>query len=355
MDSDYYRRQLLRKQEQQAAAEKKAGDARMKEAGKRSDAVKARVSASSTKSDITRRSRLRESERHEKAANDAAKEAASAQGKAAGLAREVATLQARVARVEQEEARKQRRAAAAAERRAADEQKQVMRRLSQTEADVAELREMRPPKVERLRILMLAASSEGDLRVGREQSRIRAAVESAHHRDLIEFEAKTSATTADLLDGLTKFRPHVVHFSGHSDEKLIVFEDNLDDQHSGVVVDAKVFASALGAISDPPLLVVLNSCRSASQIEDLVQQVVPFAIGMSDGIEDRDAIAYAARFYASVANGTSILEAHNLGRAALALDGLPGADLPQLAHAPDVDPHNVTLVVPPRSSQAAVS
>ena len=152
---------------------------------------------------------------------------------------------------------------------------------------------------------------------------------------------------------MTKFRPHVIHFSGHSDDQLIVFEDDLDDPHRGVVVKAGAFANALGSISDPPLLVMLNSCRSASQIDDLVEQVVPSAIGMSDSIEDRDAIAYAARFYASVANGTSLLEAHELGRVAMELDGLSGADLRQLAHALDVDPGNVTLVVPPGSAEDA--
>jgi hypothetical protein len=74
---------------------------------------------------------------------------------------------------------------------------------------------------------------------------------------------------------------------------------------------------------------------------------------MSDSIDDRDAIAYAARFYASVANGSSLQEAHDLGRVDLELQGLPGADLPQLAHAPDVDPSATTLVVPP--IQEAVS
>ncbi len=275
--------------------------------------------------------------------------------KVASLGKEIATLQARAAKAEQDEAqaasRKQRSAAAAAERRADQQHREVMRRLSRTEADVTALRDMRPPKAERLRILMLAASSEGDLRVGREQTRIRAAVESANLRDLVEFEAKTSATTADLLDGLTKFRPHVVHFSGHSSDELVVFEDDVDDPHRGVVVRAGAFAGALGSITEPPLLVMLNSCRSASQIDKLVEQVVPFAVGMSDSIDDRDAIAYAARFYASVANGTSLQEAHDLGRAALALDGLPGADLPQLAHALDVDPRTTTLVVPPDSAQ----
>ncbi|MDF3049422.1 MAG: hypothetical protein K0R87_1060 [Pseudonocardia sp.] len=355
MDSAHYRRQLLQKQEQQAAAQKKVGDARKKEADKRSAAAKATASANATKSDTTRRSKLRHAERDVKAANSAGQDAAREQAKVASLGKDIATLQARAARAEQGEAqaasRKQRSDAAAAERR----HREVVRRLSRTEADVTALRETRPPKAERLRILMLAASSDGDLRVGREQAQIRAAVESATHRDLVEFDVRTSATTADLLDGLTKFRPHVIHFSGHGSDELVVFEDDVDSGHCGVVVKAGAFASALGSISDPPLLVMLNSCRSASQIDNLVEQVVPFAIGMSDSIHDRDAIRFAARFYASIANGTTLQEAHDLGRAALALDGLPGADLPQLAHAPDADPRATTLVVPPASAQDAVS
>lgn len=355
MDSAYYRRQLLHKQEQQAAALKKVGDARKKEADKRSAAAKAAASANSSRSDTTRRSKLRDAARDEKAANSAGQDAAREQAKVASLGKDIAALQARVAKAEQDEAqaasRKQRSVAAAADR----QHREVMQRLSRTEADVTALREMRPPKAERLRILMLAASSEGDLRVGREQAQIRAAVERANHRDLVELDLKTSATTADLLDGLTKFRPHVVHFSGHGSDELVVFEKDVDTHHSGAVVQAGAFASALGSISDPPLLVLLNSCRSASQIENLVEQVVPFAIGMSDSIHDRDAIRFAARFYASIADGTTIQEAHDLGRAALALDGLPGADLPQLAHAPDVDPRATTLVVPPASAHDAVS
>jgi hypothetical protein len=168
------------------------------------------------------------------------------------------------------------------------------------------VRRLREPKPEKLRVLILGASSEGDLRVGREQKRIRAAVESVLHRDQIELDVRPAATTADLLDGLTKFRPHVVHFSGHSSDDLIVFEAEEDGPHEGVVVTAHAFASAVKATDDPPLLVLLNSCKSASQIDDLVGQVVPFAIGMADSIEDGDAINYAARFYAAIANGHSI-------------------------------------------------
>ncbi|GAA3102926.1 hypothetical protein [Streptomyces echinatus] len=112
------------------------------------------------------------------------------------------------------------------------------------------------------------------------------------------------------------------------------------------IVTARAFASAIEASDDPPLLVVLNSCHSASQINDLVE-TVPFAIGMADKIGDSDAITYAARFYASVADGQSIGAAHRLGRAALELAGLPSHELPTLACAADVDAAAAFLVQRP--------
>jgi hypothetical protein len=65
---------------------------------------------------------------------------------------------------------------------------------------------LRAAKPEKLRVLILGAGPAGDLRVGREQKRIRAAVESALHRDLIELDVRPAATTSDLLDGITRFR-----------------------------------------------------------------------------------------------------------------------------------------------------
>ncbi|MFJ3313715.1 CHAT domain-containing protein, partial [Micrococcus endophyticus] len=234
-----------------------------------------------------------------------------------------------------------------AERRAAAEKAAFDLRVSHAETAVSDvLRQLPAPKPEKLRVLMLGASSEGDLRVAREQKRIRAAVESALHRDQIELDARAAATTHDLLDGLSRFRPHVVHFSGHSNEDLILFEDERDEPHEGVVVNARVFAKAIQATDDPPLLVLLNSCKSAAQIDALVEQVVPFAIGMADEVGDADAINYAAQFYASVANGQSIQSAHLAGKVRLELDGLEGSELPTLAWADDVDPATTMLVKP---------
>ena len=294
MSASQYRGQLDRKRRQRIDADKKAGEYRSKESSKRADAAKARQAAGKATSSSTRNSKLRDAERREKEAETAGKEASRWQTRAAGYAKDEAALQTKLDRVEQSEAdaaeRRRKSEQQRADRRAAAERAQLETRISGTEVAVSNaLRHLPAPKPEKLRVLMLGASAEGDLRVGREQKRIRAAVESALHRDQIELDVRPAATTADLLDGITKFRPHVVHFSGHSNDDLIVFEDEADEPHEGVIVTAQAFARAIGATDDPPLLVLLNSCRSAAQIDDLVAQVVPFAIGMADSIGSLEA------------------------------------------------------------------
>jgi len=351
LSASQYRAQLERKRKQRIEAEKKAGESRTKESKKRAEAAKARQAATKTKSDSTARSKTNEANRRDTEAESAGKEAARWQTKAAAYAKEESALMTKATRAEQTEAdaaeRRRKRDQQRAERDTAGERAALNSRITGTEAAVDQIRRQLPaPKPEKLRVLILGASSEGDLRVGREQKRIRSAVESALHRDQIELDVRPAATTSDLLDGITKFRPHVVHFSGHSNEDLIVFEDEQDEPHKGVIVTARAFAKAVQATDDPPLLVLLNSCKSAAQIDDLVAEVAPFAIGMADSIDDSDAINYAAQFYAAIANGQSINASHLSGQAALELAGLDASELPTLAWAADVDPTSTILVKP---------
>lgn len=351
MSASQYRSQLESKRKQRIDAEGKAGVFRSKESAKRADAARARLGASKASNATTVSSKLREAERREKEAEAAGKEASRWQSKATSYAKEEMSLSAKLLRAEKSDAdaaeRRRRQALQAADRRATSERAELEMRLGQAESSMGEaIRQLRAPKQEKLRVLLLGASADSGLRVGREQRRIRAAVQAALHRDQIEPDVRPAATTSDLLDGITRFRPHVVHFSGHSNESLIEFEDDVDEPHDGVVVTAEAFARAVSASDDPPVLVLLNSCDSAGQIDDLVEAVVPFAIGMSDEIGDGDAIIYAAQFYAAVANGQSIRSAHLSGQAALELAGLASAELPTLAWAHDVDPAVAVLVEP---------
>lgn len=351
MSASLIRSQLDRKRKQRVDAEKKAGEYRAKESTKRTEAAKARQAAEKSTNPTTSRTKNSEASRREDEAAAAGREANRWQARASGYLKDEASLASKLVQAERAEAeaveRQRRREQQQADRRATAHAAAVDARLRETEAAVSSVaRTVRAPRPEKLRVLLLGASAEGDLRVGREQKRIRSAVESALHRDLIELDVRPAATTGDLLDGITKFRPHVVHFSGHSNEDLIVFEREDDGHHEGQLVTARAFARAIAATDDPPLLVLLNACSSAGQIEDLVAQTVPFAIGMADEIADGDAITYAAQFYASVANGQSIFAAHLAGQAALELAGLEGAELPTLASSTGLDPGTTILVKP---------
>lgn len=350
MSSSQIRGQLTRKRAQVADAQKKAGQFRAKESTKRAEAAKARTAASKSNSASTAKTKLGEAERRDKDAESAGKEAARWMLKAAGYSDDVLTLEKALSKAELSEQKsanaKRDKEQQQRDRRQAAANRDIAHRVTATEHHVAQVLRATPaPQPEKLRVLVLTAA-DGDLRVGREVSRITAAVKAAVNRDHIIFDVRPAATARDLLDGLVEIRPHVIHFSGHSDETFIVFEEDTDHPNDGVEIPADVFARALASVDTPPGLVVLNSCSSADQAFGLVRDIVPYAIGMADEIDDHAAIAYAARFYGAIANGQSIEGAHNIARSDLELQGIEDYDLPTLAVADGFDAGSAVLVVP---------
>jgi hypothetical protein len=193
-----------------------------------------------------------------------------------------------------------------------------------------------------LRILYATAASHGDLRVDEEVRRVLAAVRAAIHRDRVRIEHAPAATGSDLLDGLSRFRPHVVHFSGHADGSALAFDSGSDQFGPARYVAAEMFALALRAVDTPPALVVLNACESDAQLAGLLESV-PLAIGMRGPILDAGALVFAKRFYQSVADRQSVGASYRLARTDMGFAGHQ-ADRPILAHRPGVDPNRVTLV-----------
>lgn len=348
------RRQVETKQKAQADNAKKAAGLRTKEGRKRADASKAERAATRASSPSQARMKLREATRAQEAADKYGKDASALETKVAGYGTEVAKLQAKIAKTEAAESQRNARQQAINQRAAEKQQRQLAQQIASTQGKAAvseakaekALRALTTPRVEKLRILMLGASSEGDLRITREHARIRRAVEVALHRDQVELEVRLSATTQDLQEGIAKFRPHVVHFSGHGNEQLISFEEDMDEFHAGVVVTASAFASACEATDSPPTLIVFNACNSSGTAQAVVDRFAPLAIGMANSIDDGDALHYAAYLYSSVANGQSVNSAHMAGKAAIELAG-GEHELPYLAAASWVDATAVILVREP--------
>lgn len=78
----------------------------------------------------------------------------------------------------------------------------------------------RYPRAGPLLVLYLTAISQGDLHVDEEMRRVKAGVRAARHRDSVQIGHKPAATVSGLLDGLTQFKPHVVHLSGHANDSF---------------------------------------------------------------------------------------------------------------------------------------
>ena len=360
------RQNLVDLSKQRSDHEKRMADARGKQAKKNEEAASYRQRALAGSASAAR-SYLRQADSAERAAlaegrkvADESKRSAACSSREAALnkellaelSREAATEKRHRERQEVADKRERERQAAAAkhqherEMRAERARTQALLAASENKMDAA-MSSLRPPQAEPLRILYLTAASRGDLRVDEEMRRVKAGVQAATHRDLVQIEHKPAATSSDLLDGLTGFRPHVVHFSGHANETVLVFDTGSDRPGPGRRVPAEAFANAMRAVDDPPTLVVLNACKSGAQLADLLDEV-PLAIGMSDSIGDADAMAFAARFYAAVADGQSVEGAYRVAKVQMELSGLPDADLPILVHHPAVDPATVVLVIPPQ-------
>ena len=354
MSVQQYLRDLESLRKKHVDAEKKVVKYRTIESKKRSEADKAEADAFRTSSSNTRKSRLAQKERRLRDAQRAAEEACKWESKVADYSKKENDLQKKLMREQAKEtsrAEKKRNQEHQREmRRLQAAQRDVESRLKNTESDVRTvMRTFSSAKQEKLRILVLTANPSGNLRTEREQKQISGAVRKATHRDWIEIKYLPAATVEDLFDGLSQFLPHVLHFSGHSNDFSILLETDSDLQNGGYKVNASALKRALVAVDNPPAVVVLNSCKSAGQLAEIVGDEIPFAIGMLDSVGDENAINFAAQFYASIANGQSLGSSVAAAQAYLHMRGFKDSELLSIEHASDADPKTLFLVQAPKA------
>jgi len=359
---------------QRADVEKKISEAEARRSKKESEAAARETSAARASSDSSKRSYLRQAGSARKAALAESNKIADLGKRLAAISRNEGNQHKSLVASEKSEtsatkrvADKVRREREQAEKRLADQRRAEERRrqeermaderrrrqeraataslIGETERRLTkQIEAIRPPRKEQLRVLYATASSQGDLRVDEEIRRVRAAVRASTHRDQVVIEHLAAVTAGDLLDGLTSFRPHVVHFSGHADEGVLVFDDGGDVNGYGHHISVRAFKSAVEAPDEPHLLVVLNACKSADHLDQLLGRVA-LAVGMSDNIGDVDALTFATRFYRTLAEGQSVWAALATARADMEMNGLPDHDLPTLAALDGIDPTTVRLVI----------
>lgn len=201
----------------------------------------------------------------------------------------------------------------------------------------------------KIKVLFLAANPEGtsQLRLDEEIREITQKIAISEHRDLLELISVWAVRPDDLLQSFNKYKPHIVHFSGHgiqSGEIILV-----DERGNPKPVSTKAINALFKTLKDNIQVVVLNACYSRTQAK-AITEVIDCAIGMNIAVGDKAAITFAASFYRAVGFGRSVKQAFEQGKTALLLEDIPEENTPELVMRPGVDPARIFLIEAPEPS-----
>lgn len=203
----------------------------------------------------------------------------------------------------------------------------------------------------KIRILFLSANPDSttQLRVVEECNAIDSRIQASQYRDQFGLEQRHAVSLLELQAHLLRFKPSIVHFSGHGSEKgSLVFENAEGEPEESspralsalfkIMNEATVNTNSEGQIR----VVVLNACYSQDQARAIAQHV-DCVVGISDAIKDKSATNFAASFYQALAYGRSVKTAFELGRNQLGLHDDPDEGLLTFEHRDQLDPSKIFL------------
>jgi hypothetical protein len=123
-------------------------------------------------------------------------------------------------------------------------------------------------------------------------------------RDKFQFFHILGITKDHFLDDLERYRPNILHFSGHGTEySSLVFQDG--EELSSEQLE-KTFQRLPFKIS----VVFLNACYSKHQARS-ISKYVDYIIGMKKAISDEAAIIFSSKFYKSLLKNINYKEAYS--------------------------------------------
>lgn len=145
---------------------------------------------------------------------------------------------------------------------------------------------------------------------------------------------------SDLQGYLYRYRPKIVHFSGHGSQSgKIILVGNSWQSHP-VPLDA--LSDLFNILGGKIRCVVLNACYTEPQAK-AIAKYVDCVIGMSGAIADDAAISFSTAFYRALGYGSDVETAFKLGCIQINLEGLEEQDKPQLI-ALNSDPASIVFV-----------
>ena len=133
----------------------------------------------------------------------------------------------------------------------------------------------------------------------------------------VEVLQEGAVQAPDLQTLLLRYRPDVLHFSGHGNSVgELMFETS---EGSSEPISARSLGNIFSSLGQSICCVVLNACYSAPQASAIAKWV-PYVVGMTSRISDRAAIAFSTSFYQALAFGKTFEQALILGRQQVELE-----------------------------------
>lgn len=165
-------------------------------------------------------------------------------------------------------------------------------------------------------VLVLNATPDdrGRIRADKEGALLERQLETVKNRDRdLHVVQKHAVRLVDIQKELLNNRPKILHFSGHGDEGVLMFEN---DDGTTAELDGTVLADILGAYGDLECL-VLHACYTESVARACTKHV-RVVIGSTDSIDDNTAPKFTCAFYQGLANGRPYENAFAMGKAEVA-------------------------------------
>jgi hypothetical protein len=179
------------------------------------------------------------------------------------------------------------------------------------------------------KILFLAANPKGTspLRLDEEIREIEHALRLAEFRDRFDLVQQWAVRVSDLQDHFLRFRPDIVHFSGHgSSTSKIILEDQAGSSHA---ISPRALSNLFQTLKDNIRCVVLNACYSEGQAQAIAEHI-DCVVGMNKAIGDAAAISFASAFYRGIGYGRNVKTAFDLATGQIDLQGFEAQNTPQL-------------------------
>jgi hypothetical protein len=214
-------------------------------------------------------------------------------------------------------------------------------------------------------ILFLAAHPGGTSRLALDEecAAIGRELRMTTHRDDFEFRSEWAVTVDEMARHLIRWRPTILHVSGHSSGSEPAVKHTLATHRDVVVPDsgrvtsgiylqgerggsqfvtARALAMMLRSVAASVRVVVLNACYSETQADELCS-VVDCVVGMTGKVRADAARSSAVGFYRALGDRRSVASAVEHAVATLAAKQYPDEHFPRCRTRHGVDAYKVVL------------